>query len=86
MFSGERGRRRRRGRRADALPTPPGGLDRPSASVCPLLHRPAQVGKQLEEPVIAPQVGSARTELLMHVHEEGVSGQHELLTGVLEMP
>ena len=73
MFSRERGRRRRRGRRADALPTPPGGLDRPSASVCPLLHRPAQVG-------------SARTELLMHVHEEGVSGQHELLTGVLEMP
>lgn len=45
-----------------------------------VLHRQAQVGQQFEEPVVAPQVGSARTEFLVHVHEEGVAGQDERLT------
>ena len=43
-------------------------------------HPQAQVGQQLEEPVVAPQIGSARTELLVHVHEEGMSGQDKRLT------
>ena len=53
-----------------------------SAAGVSVPHRQAQVDQQLEEPVVAPQVGSARTEFLLHVYKESVAGQTNAAPGV----